>query len=305
MSGTDIHRTHARSVGMRLATVLCGMLFAAASQHAPAQSHAGHEGHQAHTGHAQEAEPMPDASPPPDADASAPPRTPIPEPTAEDLEVAFPELKPHTGHAERIVWKLNLDRLEAWDTDGAAWELQGWLGTDLNRVWLRSKGERAHGATESAEVELLYGRSIGPWWDVLAGLRHDSLPGPARDRLAVGVQGLAPYKFEIAATAWIGHNGATSLRAEAEYDLLLTNRLILQPAVEIEAHDRRDLARDTGAGLTTLEAGLRLRYEISRRFAPYLGLEHVRSFGATRQIRRDEGESASDTRIVGGVRIWF
>lgn len=238
--------------------------------------------------------------------AAMPPQAPIPEPTAEDRKAAFPDVSTHAAHGDGIAWMFKIDRLEARDAGGAAaWDVQAWIGTDVDRLWLRSHGEREEGDTHAAEIELLYGRSISPWWDIVTGLRHENRPAPSRDSFAIGLQGLAPYKFEVATTAWVGSGGMVSLRAEAEYDLLLTNRLILQPALEVEAHDRRDPARGRGAGLASLEAGLRLRYEITRRFAPYLGVEHERSFGTTRRLRLDQGEHPSDTRVVGGLHLWF
>ncbi len=240
------------------------------------------------------------------------PRTPIPPITDADREAAKPPAHGHHHgdhmHGNGMFSYLLFDRLEAWDTDvgtGEAWEAQGWIGTDMHRLWLRSEGEREDGHTESADVEVLYGRPVARWWDLVAGVRHDFAPGRDRNFAAIGVMGMAPQKFEIEATAYIGASGQTAARIEAEYELLLTNRLILQPVVEAEWHGRRDVARGIGTGLGTIEAGLRLRYEFTRRFAPYIGVVHERSFGATADLMRDEGEATRDTRVVAGVRIWF
>ncbi len=236
------------------------------------------------------------------------PRTPIPPVTDADRAAAVPPGGHHAMTDNVIHSYFLLNRLEAWDADtgtGQTWEGQGWIGTDLNRMWLRSEGEREDGRTEAADLEVLYGRSVSTWWDVVGGIRHDFQPGGSQTFAAIGVQGLAPQKFEVEATAYLGEGGQTAARFEAEYELLLTNRLILQPLVEIEAYGRNDMARGIGSGLSTAEAGLRLRYEFTRQFAPYLGVVHERAFGRTADLRRDAGESTNDTRLVAGLRIWF
>jgi copper resistance protein B len=244
------------------------------------------------------------------AESAAPlrPRTPIPVVTDADRAAAAPPAGGHPAHDNGIQNYVLLDRLEGWDADpgaGTAWAMQGWLGTDLDRLWLRSEGERVDGRTESADLEFLYGRSIARWWDVVAGVRHDFGPGGSQDFAAIGVMGLAPYLFEIQATGYIGESGQTAARVEVEYEMLLTNRLILQPLVEADFYGRNDERRGIGSGLSTAEAGLRLRYEISRQFAPYVGIVHEQAFGRTADFRREQGEGASDTRVVAGFRLWF
>jgi copper resistance protein B len=191
-------------------------------------------------------------------------------------------------HAKELNTYLVLQSTRRMDADhgsGQAWEAQGWVGSDLNRLWLRSEGERVDSHTESADLEALYGRSVSPWWDVVAGIKHDFKPGDSRTWAAFGVQGLAPYKFEVQATAYVGDSGRTALNLEAEYELLLTNRLILQPLVEVDVYGKDDPQRGIGSGLSTVEAGLRLRYEFTRRFAPYIGVVQERSFGDTADFR--------------------
>lgn len=236
------------------------------------------------------------------------PRTPIPVVTDEDRAAAVPPPNDHPVHDNTIQHYVLLNRLEAWNADpgtGLAWEGQGWIGTDRNRLWLRSEGERADGRTEAADLEVLYGRSIAPWWDLVAGVRHDFKPGDSQSFAAIGVQGLAPQKFEVEATAYVGERGQTAARLEAEYELLLTNRLILQPLVEVNLFGKDDPARGIGSGLSTAEAGLRLRYEFTRQFAPYIGVVYERAFGSTADLRRAESEDINDTRVVAGFRIWF
>ncbi|HEY0505791.1 MAG TPA: copper resistance protein B [Lysobacter sp.] len=240
--------------------------------------------------------------------AGAEPLEPIPPLTDADRAAAFPPLAHGMHHAAETNWFVLVDRLEAVDLDhgsGEAWEAQAWFGSDLNRLWLRSEGERERGHTESADLEALYGRSVSPWWDVVAGVKHDFKPGDSQTWAAFGVQGLSPYKFEVSATAYVGEAGRTAATLEAEYELLLTNRLILQPRAEVELYGRDDEARGVGSGVSTGEVGLRLRYEFTRRFAPYAGVVYERAFGKTADLRRDEGEPAGDTRLVAGLRLWF
>lgn len=236
------------------------------------------------------------------------PRTPIPELMDADRAAAFAYAGNHAVHDNTIQHYVLVDRLEAFDADqgtGLEWEAQSWIGTDLNKLWLRSEGERAGGRTEAADLEVLYGRAFARWWDVVAGVRHDFKPGDSQDFLAIGVMGLAPYKFEVEATAYLGERGQTAARFEIEYETLLTNRLILQPQIELNLYGKDDPRRGIGSGLSTAEAGLRLRYEFTRQFAPYIGIVHERAFGRTADFRRDEGEDVDDTRVVAGVRIWF
>lgn len=243
-----------------------------------------------------------------EAAAASEPREPIPALTDADRAAAFPPLQHHMQHAPAVNHYLLFNRLESVEAEhgsAQAWEAQGWIGTDTDRLWLRSEGEREHGATESADLEVLYGRAISPWWDAVAGLKHDFRPESSQTWAAFGVQGLSPYKFEVAATAYLGESGRTALNLEAEYELLLTNRLILQPLIEVDLNGKDDARRGVGRGLSTIEAGLRLRYELNRHFAPYIGLSRERAFGDTADYRRADGEDVDDTRFVAGIRLWF
>ena len=237
------------------------------------------------------------------------PREPIPPVTDADRAAAFPpDMHGHELHGSPINTYFLFNRLEAFDADpgsGQAWQATGWIGGDVERLWLRSEGERRRGTTESADLELLYGRAISPWWDLVAGVRQDFRPGEAQTFAAIGVQGLAPQKFEISATAYLGERGQTAARLEAEYELLLTHRWVLQPLIEIDLYGKDDPLRHVGSGLSTAEVGLRLRYEVTRQFAPYVGLVHERAFGGTAGYRRAHGESADETRLVVGLRARF
>jgi len=205
-------------------------------------------------------------------------------------------------------FRVLFDRFEWQDADAGsafAWENKTWVGSDLNRLWVRSGGERVSGTTHSADIELLYGRSVSAWWDVVGGVRHDFSPGPSRTWAAFGVQGLSPYMFEVSATAYLGDGGRVAASVEVEYELLLTNRLILQPVLELELHGKDDAERGIGSGLSSVEAGLRLRYEVTRRFAPYVGVTVERLYGGTARMHRQAGGDARETRLVAGIRWWF
>lgn len=188
---------------------------------------------------------------------------------------------------------------------GVTWDSKGWVGYDRGRLWFRSEGETVAGRLESAEAHVLYGRPISRWWDVVVGVRQDVRPGPSETWAAVGIQGLAPYWFEVETTAYVGSSGRTLVRLEGEYELLFTNRWILQSLGEIELHGKSDPERATGAGLSTAEVGLRLRYELRREFAPYVGLTWTRAFGGTADFARAEGREVGGARVAGGLRLWF
>ena len=161
------------------------------------------------------------------------------------------------------------------------------------------------GSVEAADIEVLYGRSISRWWDAVAGVRHDFGEGPSQTFAAIGLMGLAPYKFEVQATAYIGQSGQTAAQLEVEYDTLFTNRWIGQWKLEANFHGKQDELRGIGPGLGTMEAGFRLRYEITRQFAPYVGVVREWAFGGTADLRREHSERVSDTRVVLGLRFWF
>jgi copper resistance protein B len=234
--------------------------------------------------------------------------TPIPPLTDADRAAAHDHYGGHEDLDNAVNYYLLFDKLEYFHGDGEnglAWEAHGWLGTDINRLWLRSDGARAGGTTEAADIELFYGRSVSTWWDVLGGVRQDFRPGDGRTWVAIGLQGLAPQRFEIAATAYARSGGHTAARFEADYHLLFTNRLMLQPLLDVWLYGKDDATRGIASGLATVETGLRLRYEITRRFAPYLGLELERALGDTASLRRAAGVDVTDKRVELGVRTWF
>ncbi len=202
-----------------------------------------------------------------------------------------------------------IDQLEATftdDHDGYAWDAQAWYGGDIHRIWIKTEGEGVFDEEiEDAEVQLLYSRAVAPYWDVQAGVRQVYTSDADRTDLVVGVQGLAPYWFEVDAAAFLSTKGELRARAEAEYDLRLTQRLILQPSVEVNLSAEDIPEMEIGAGVTHVELGARLRYEFTRRFAPYIGVEWSAATGETRDMIRAAGGDVEEARFVVGVRAWF
>jgi len=213
-------------------------------------------------------------------------------------------------HGSMKTGMVMIERLEAriptaGGEDGYLWDLQGWYGGDLNRFVFKSEGEGAFGGSiEDAEVQALYSRAIGPFFDLQAGVRFDPEPD-TRGHAVIGVQGLAPYMFHLDAAAFLSDRGDFTARVEAEYDQKITQRLILQPRMEVELAAQDIPERAIGAGLTKIEPGLRLRYEIAREFAPYIGLEYEAKLGQTADIARAAGEDSDRFMLLVGLRAWF
>jgi copper resistance protein B len=170
---------------------------------------------------------------------------------------------------------------------------------------IKAEGAVAQGKLQDARTELLWGHALSTYWNSQLGVRVDSGVAPNRNWLAFGVQGLAPYWFGIDATAYLGNQGRSALRLGAEYDLLITQKLILKPRAEINVYGKRDAARDIGSGLSDAVTGLRLRYEFTRQFAPYVGIEWAGKFGESANMARAAGAKSNETRWVAGVRTWF
>jgi len=199
--------------------------------------------------------------------------------------------------------EIAVDQWELRD-DGAArsgvWQAQGWYGDDYDKLIVRSEGEWPSGASPRGRVELLWDRIATRWWSVQAGARYDAGEGPGKGWAAVGARGLAPYWIDIEATGYLGSAGSFAARLKAQTDLRITQRLILQPELELNDYSRADRARQQGAGLSDIDAGLRLRYEIRRELAPYLGLAWSRRSGEDERA----GE-ADQLQWLIGVRFWF
>ena len=203
---------------------------------------------------------------------------------------------------------LKVDQLEARNTDDgtvAAWEGYLWIGKDLNKIWIKTEGERSSEGTENLEFQLLYSRAIDANWDLQLGLRHDAVPDPERNWAAIGFYGFAPYWFEIDSALFIEEGGQVNLRFEAEYEFMLTQKWVLSPEIEANWFSEDDDELGLGSGLADIEVGLRLRYLIRREIAPYVGINYERLLGNTEDIAQAAGENTSDLQLVAGLRFWF
>ena len=270
---------------------------------APAQQGDPHAGHQMPMADA----PAPPVAPPPASAFSGPEHAADSVFGSAQMAPAREEMRKE--HGGMTTYKLLVDQLEARirnGRDGYGWDAQGWIGGDINKLWVKTEGEGAFGeAVEEAEVQALWSHAIDPWFDLQAGIRHDFRPDPERTHFVLGVQGLAPYWFEVDAAAFLSDKGDVTARIEAEYDLRLTQKLILQPRIEFDlaAQDVPELG--IGSGLSSGEIGARLRYEIRPEFAPYVGVEYERAFGDTADFRRTAGEEAGGWSLLVGLRTWF
>ena len=205
------------------------------------------------------------------------------------------------------------DQFEYRDNDGAntlRWDMQGWYGTDSNKLWMKFEGDDQTSANSGEwELQALYSRMVAPFWDLQVGVRHDQLYGPGADQnrsfAVLGVQGLAPYRFEVEPALFISEDGDVSARLVGAYDLLFSQRLILQPRFETNIAASSVPTFGIGSGLNDVQIGLRLRYEVRRELAPYLGLSWKRQFGETADLTRAEGGDIDNFAIVAGLRVWF
>lgn len=207
-----------------------------------------------------------------------------------------------------LVYQVMLEKLE-WRATGGPDPLvldgDAWIGYDLDKLRLKTEVEHVDGGVEEAELQLLYSRAVSAYWDIQAGWRRDLEPDPDRDFLALGLTGLAPYWFEVDASVFFGESGQVGIRLDAEYEYMLTQRWVLAPEIEVDAYAEDDERVGIGSGLASMELGLRLRYEVRREIAPYIGVNWTRSFAGTADLAREEGEDTSDVQFVAGIRAWF
>ncbi|HWK36812.1 copper resistance protein B [Sphingomonas sp.] len=309
----------------------------------PAEAHAQHRMEAAdgdpHAGHDMPAEPATAADPhaghqmPPPVPTETPPAATGHRPGVPDPPVRGPSAAASSGpaHAADAVFgtaamaparaivrrehgditsgMILIDRLESVlgkGRGGYAWDAQGWYGGDIDRLWIKTEGEGRFGKPlERVEAQALWSHAIDPWWNLQTGVRHDFRAGPDRSYAVVGVQGLAPYWFEIDSALFLSDKGDVTARIAAEYDQRLTRKLILQPAAELNFAARDVPELGIGSGLSTAELGLRLRYQFVPEFAPYVGVRHERAFGDTAAFRRARDERAGGWNILIGVRSWF
>jgi len=212
----------------------------------------------------------------------------------------------HGGSLNSLIMADRLETRREDGEDNLVWEAQGWIGYDINKLWLKTEGQRnldTHD-TDDLEWQALWSHAVSPFWDIQAGWRHEVGDG-TRDYAVVGLMGLAPYWFEVDAAAFVSDKGDMSTRLEAEYDLRFTQRLILPPRVALNHAFSDDLAAGSGSGFSKVEAGLRLRYEFRRELAPYVGISWEKAYGDTAQLWRSQGQGTSDLSMVAGFRLWY
>ena len=231
-------------------------------------------------------------------------------PAAAAMDHASSEAAPFGAPvADEHVWyHALLDQFEGrMGADNAFhWEGEAWAGTDTNRVRFKSEGAvDDQGKAEEGRYELLYSRPITSFFDIQGGVRTDADSHAGRSWAALGVEGLAPLFFHVSATGYASSEGHFAGRVEGSYDLLITQRLIMQPQFEMNFYSKADPRRAIGAGLSSLDTGLRLRYEITRKFAPYIGLAYEQMVGDTAAIARSGGNPTAGLRFALGLRAWL
>lgn len=209
---------------------------------------------------------------------------------------------------QQVVPYFLLDRFEYRQLKGEnaqAWDAQAHIGTDYDKFWVKSEGEKAVGGrTEQADLQLLYARLVSPFWYLQIGARNEARPGPARNYGVLAVQGFAPYRFNVEGSLFV-RGGELAGRFEAEYDQKITQRLVLQPRAETNISTSSDRSRRLGGGFRDVELGLRLRYEIVREIAPYIGFNWERKLGRTASFAREDGDGVTSRGIVAGIRLWY
>ena len=208
---------------------------------------------------------------------------------------------------EHPFYALLGDRLEYNEQANAGvFDLQAWYGTTFDRLVIKTEGDFSEGSIEENQTDILWGHAVSAYWDTQAGVRLDyNKEGENRQWLAFGLQGLAPYWFELDMTAYVGERGNTAFTLEAEYELLLTQKLIIQPRAEITLYGKNDKQNELGSGLSSSAIGFRVRYEFTRQFAPYVGVEWTNKFGNTADFAKLNGQSTRDTAFVAGIKFWL
>lgn len=210
--------------------------------------------------------------------------------------------------ADPIVSMVSFKQLEQskiGDESAAVWNADAWIGKDFDKLWIKTNGEYAQGQRQDSSIEVLYSHAVATYWDIQTGWRGDFNDSDNRHWFAIGLQGLTPYFFETELTFYLGEHGQTALKIDTEYELLFTQKLILSPELEVNIHGRNDRQTGTGGGLSDIETGLRLRYEFTRKFAPYIGLNYHNEYGQTAEFSRDAGRDTETLSWLIGLRFWF
>ena len=201
-----------------------------------------------------------------------------------------------------LLMYFKADKLEWRDSDEGdllVWELDAWIGKDLNKLWIKSRGEHLDSDTERSEIDVLYSRAISPFWDLQMGLRHEFRPKPTQDWLGFGFKGIAPYLFEVDTNIFVNDDSQINARLEIEYEYMLSQKLVLVPNLELSIYSDNDNDREIASGLSLAELGLRLHYEIKRDFSPYIGINFEKKFG------NSEVEESSESQLVLGLSFWL
>ena len=212
------------------------------------------------------------------------------------------------GEDDPVVTMVKIDQLEKRFVDGddpLVLEGKLWIGKDLNKFVFKAEVEKVKDETHELVLQALYSRAIDPYWDFQIGVRQDQKPEPDKNWLAIGFEGVAPYWFEIDTALFIGEDDQVSLSFAAEYEWMITQRWVLSPELEFNIYSKDEETRGIGKGLANSQLGLRLRYEIKREFAPYIGVNWTNKYGNTRTFAQNEGEETSSTHFVAGIRAWF
>jgi copper resistance protein B len=242
---------------------------------------------------------MQGGSPPPDARD--------PDAYSDGVDFTRGDARPTLGDRSRL-GSILIDNLEPTRVGGdtvVPYAVEAWFGQTYDRAVLKAEGDFDGGGLAEARTELLWGHAVAPYWDTQVGMRHDGGRGPDRTWLAAGIQGLAPYWFDLEVTGYLGESSRTALRVDASYEMLMTQRLILQPRLEANFYGKQDPERGLGSGLSDTALALRLRYEVRRELAPYVGVEWINRYGGTEDAARAAGEDDGDLRFLLGLRFWF
>jgi len=211
------------------------------------------------------------------------------------------DMHDNASHAMLLVDQL--EYADAYGARGAMWEAEAWYGNDDNKLWLRSEGEGNQGRIDDADIEALWSHPVSAFWSTQLGVRHDLGIEPQRNWAAFGLEGLSPYWVELEATAYASESGRFAARTRAEYTLRFTQRLMLQPELEVNLYSKDGPAQQVGSSLSDAQLGLRLRYQISRPFAPYVGVVWTRRLGTAARFAREDEFPVFDRQFVVGIRI--